>query len=172
MDTKKKFKIISEDKGENIKSQEEIILSEQEKDKISHTVMEFFSAVKTLLREGAVLIDDSKESEHSDEETFLDNPTLKNEKLTLHSLAFKSLPKERANAILDQIKGVKMSEDYDFSIESKQNLEAINFVSEKISTNLKEYSKELPKILEERAEKIKALIEARPEIKKYLEKKK
>ena len=171
MAIKKNFKIISEDKHENTKEQEEILLSTEEKGKISDTLSLFFDTVKTLLREGAVLID-TNPTEHSLEEDFLNNPSLKNTRPNLHTLAFKVLSPERAEKIFNSIEGFQMNENYDFEINSSKNADATNFMQTEISKHLKDYSLQLPAIMDERTKKVKLLLEVRPDIKKYLENKK
>ena len=158
---KNNFKIIGEIKEENLKEQEEIFISNEEKALISNTLNTFFSAIKVLLEEGAVL---SNKNNQNSGEYFLNDPKLMNAQtkpnsLQLHNLAILSLSKEKSEKLLNQIEEIKMNKDYDFSIKSKTNIEIFDFVSAEISNHLKIYSLALPDIMKKRNAKIKALIE-------------
>jgi hypothetical protein len=175
MAIKKNFKIISDDKTEIINSQEIIEVSDEDINKISENLSTFFSSVKTLLREGAVFVDDSEvqvqNEEVAKEEDFLEDPSIYGKKNAILSLALGSLPKEQNEAFAKQIEGIKMTEDFEFSLIMKQESKLKEGIEKAISKELKAYSLALPDIMKERAEKLKLLFDARPDIKLYLENK-
>lgn len=175
---KANFKVIGVEAPKEKK--EQVKLTGTEEKKIKQNLDTFFASVKTLLREGAVMIVDSSESE-SEEETeeekekasFLNEPDIGEKPLTLHRLACSFLEKEKSDAILNAIQEVKMSEKYDLNLVLKENSkvskESVEFLQKQISSNLKSYALELPAIMDERKTKLQCLLDARPDIKKYLE---
>lgn len=181
MAIKKNFKVVSNENTENFKEQEKITLTKEEKLKIKANVGLFFDSVKGLLKEGAVIIEDSKRLLETNTqnvkdtltESFLKDPKLEKKPLTLHFFALSFLPEEKRDAIMNSIESIKFSTENDFKIDFKEgsNVEAedILVVENIISDNLKLYSKELPAIIVEREKNLKLLFDARPDIKKYLE---
>jgi hypothetical protein len=171
---KKNFKIINDVKTEDINSQEIIEISEKEIQEIEQNLSKFFSSVKTLLREGAVVIDDGlgTKEEESFEEEFVKNPSLQNKQQMIFSIALCSLPQDKATNFANQIKDVKISDEFNFSIEMERESKLKTSLEQILSKEVKAYSLELPAIMKEREVKIKMLIEARPDIKLYLEGKK
>jgi hypothetical protein len=172
---KKNFKVISDGKTEYINSQEIIQVSEQEINDIKENLSTFFSSIKVLLREGAVIIDDGKtppKDEEEIEEEFLNNPNLNDKQQLIFAIALGILPDEKKDEFMRQIKGLTMTEDFDFKIDTERESELKSSLEKIISKEMKSYSQELPAIMQERAEKIKLMIEARPDIKLYLEGKK
>ena len=170
MAIKKDFKIISDNGNiEESKLQEEISVTPEEKGKIANVIKDFFSSVKTLLREGAVFINESGERAETEEEKFLQDPYLKRNPLALHVLAFKLLPQEKADFFINHVKSIKMGEDMNLEIEMKNPNTEVKKIENILSTELKTYKQELPAIMDERKQKISLLIEASPEVKKYLE---
>lgn len=166
MKVKGNFKII-EDTGE-IKEVEQFITPEEE-NKIETKMSEFFSSVQTLLEEGAVFINENNEKE-SEEEKLLEDPYMKNHPLSLHILAFKMLPKEKAEYFLKKIQSIKMNEKYEVEIDAGDATQNASKVQKILSTQLKQYAENLPAIMEKRQEKLQMLIGANVEVKKYLEK--
>lgn len=168
----KNFKIINEIIEEEIKPQAKIEISESEKHHISETLAKFFSSIKTLLREGAVLISPTEKLEP--EEEFLEDPSLKNKLNSLHAFTINLLPQEKREAILSSVIGVKMDSELNFFFEVTSQVsqfvtETKEFLENAISHEIKNYAKELPLIMVERQEKLAILVNVMPEVKKYLE---
>ena len=165
----KNFKIINEIIEEEIKPQAKIEISEGEKNHISETLAKFFSSVKTLLREGAVLLSQNEELEP--EEEFLEDPSLKNKLNSLHAFAINLLPQEKREAVLSSVVGVKMDNEFNFFFERTSQIgqNITEFLEQTISHEIKNYAKELPLIMQERQEKLAILLNVMPEVKKYLE---
>ena len=173
---KKNFKIIGEDglkqsinlnKDQQLNSQVKITLSEEEKQKVQQHLSSFFSSVKVLLEEGAVII--GEDEEKTLEEEFVQNPYMKSHNTSLYSLALSSLPKKKAEQFQKQIQGIKMNKSYEFEFQTQHQSEIKTFLEQIISTELKKYVKDLPMIMEKRQKKLELLFESRPDIKKYLE---
>jgi hypothetical protein len=175
MPIKKDFKVIN-DETENAKHQEEITISESEAENVKRILGDFFSSTKTLLREGAVIIDDEKMAQDEEEDLsaeILNDPENIDKGMNLYKLAALAIGGKKGRDYLENIKGIKMTSEYKVEIEFKKPgviaASALKTLENSMEKEIKSYIKELPAIMQERSEKMQLLLGVRPDIKKYLE---